>query len=192
MQRIGDVYTCTSGLLQSRIKESFDKASPIYKIYGQKELNEDLMGIENEEMNGKEIRTDMDIRLTYEGQILISTISGKAAIVDSIHSQYAWTQNYVELIAKKTNSINKWYMTYLFNEHPFIRKQIRQSQQGSQVIRYSTQLIKQLRLPKLPALSIQARIGDIYRKENKIQALRHRVADNRYRVQLAKLERIGK
>lgn len=83
-------------------------------------------------------------------------------------------------------------MTYLFNEHPFIRKQIRQSQQGSQVIRYSTQLIKQLRLPKLPALSIQARIGDIYRKENKIQALRHRVADNRYRVQLAKLERIGK
>ena len=69
-----------------------------------------------------------------------------------------------------------------------IKRQFKQNLQGSQVIRYSLKLLKEIVLPELPPIEIQRVIGDIYFKQLLLRSLRQRVAENTYRLSIAMLQ----
>lgn len=50
-------------------------------------------------------------------------------------------------------------MAYLINENSKIKRQFKQNLQGSQVVRYSLSLLKEIQLPKLPSIEIQRIMG---------------------------------
>ena len=79
-------------------------------------------------------------------------------------------------------------MAYLINENQSIKRQFKQNLQGSQVIRYSLKLLKEIVLPELPPIEIQRMIGDIYFKQLLLRSLRQRVAENTYRLSIAMLQ----
>ena len=79
-------------------------------------------------------------------------------------------------------------MAYLINENQSIKRQFKQNLQGSQVIRYSLKLLKEIALPELPSIEIQRVIGDIYFKQLLLRSLRQRVAENTYRLSIAMLQ----
>ena len=82
-------------------------------------------------------------------------------------------------------------MAYLINENTKIKKQFKQNLQGSQVVRYSLSLLKDIQLPKLPSIETQHIIGEIYFKQLRLKALKQRVADNRYRKAIIILQGVN-
>ena len=76
----------------------------------------------------------------------------------------------------------------MINENQSIKRQFKQNLQGSQVIRYSLKLLKEIALPELPSIEIQRVIGDIYFKQLLLRSLRQRVAENTYRLSIAMLQ----
>lgn len=84
--------------------------------------------------------------------------------------------------------VDRKYMAYLINESQSIKRQFKQNLQGSQVIRYSLKLLKEIALPELPSIEIQRVIGDIYFKQLLLRSLRQRVAENTYRLSIAMLQ----
>ncbi len=125
--------------------------------------------------------------IAREGDLLFSTISGEATIVSSEHDGYVFTQNYARM-EPMSRLVDRKYMAYLINENPSIKRQFKQNLQGSQVIRYSLKLLKEIALPELPPIEIQRVIGDIYFKQLLLRSLRQRVAENTYRLSIAMLQ----
>ena len=78
------------------------------------------------------------------------------------------------------------------NEDKGIARQLWLGLQGSMVLKYTVKQIKDLKLPKLPSLSKQAAIGQVYLKQKHLQAVKKRRADNELTLQLAKLEEVLK
>ena len=87
--------------------------------------------------------------------------------------------------------IDKKFIAYLINENPKIKKQFKQNLQGSQVVRYSLSLLKDIQLPKLPSVETQRIIGAIYFKQLRLKALKQRVADNTYRKAITMLQGVN-
>ena len=84
--------------------------------------------------------------------------------------------------------VDKRYIAYLINEHPKVKKQFKQNLQGSQVVRYSLSLLKEIQIPQLPSIEVQRIIGDIYFKQLRVRALKQRIADNTYRRTISILQ----
>ena len=57
MVKVTEFITFESGSPQFRIKETVDKAAPLYFFYGQNELENDLSQIEMNQSETKSIRT---------------------------------------------------------------------------------------------------------------------------------------
>ena len=97
MVRVTEFITFESGSPQFRIKETVDKAAPLYFFYGQNELENDLSQIEMNQSETKSIQTFDPVLTVAEGDIVFSLISGKAAIVGKNHAGFLITQNYLTL-----------------------------------------------------------------------------------------------
>ena len=158
-------------------------------MYGQNELYEDLYGVPGSMSDRKQIKVDGmgPGAIAREGDLLFSTISGEATIVSAEHDGYVFTQNYARM-EPMSRSVDRKYMAYLINENQSIKRQFKQNLQGSQVIRYSLKLLKEIALPELPSIEIQRVIGDIYFKQLLLRSLRQRVAENTYRLSIAMLQ----
>ncbi|WP_159991957.1 restriction endonuclease subunit S [Pelistega ratti] len=171
---LSDIVELHSGQAQFRIMEISDVNAPVYTYYSQAHLEQDLC-LSDHSISSKEIRTlDKITSLLSTGDIVFSLISGKAAQVSEQHHQFLYTQNYVKLIPLP--QIEPRYLVYLLNENPTIHKQLSCGLQGSQVLKYTTKQLKSLQLPKLPPLSRQRLIGDIYLKQQRLTYLKQRVA----------------
>lgn len=171
-----DIVEMNSGQAQFRISEVSDPDAPVYIYYGQANLEQDLYLSDNSVISHKTIKTFDEITsLLATGDVIFSLISGKATIVGEQHRGFLYTQNYVKLTPK--NQIDAHYLVYLLNENAVIKKQLSSSLQGSQVLKYTTKQLKTLKLPKLPSLSKQRLIGEIYLKQQKLAYLKQRVAN---------------
>lgn len=171
-----DIVEMNSGQAQFRISEVSDPIAPVYTYYGQANLEQDLYLSDSSAVLPKEIKTFDEITsLLSTGDVIFSLISGKATIVSEQHRGFLYTQNYVKLTPK--NQIDAHYLVYLLNENAVIKKQLSSSLQGSQVLKYTTKQLKTLKLPKLPSLSKQRLIGEIYLKQQKLAYLKQRVAN---------------
>jgi len=174
MKKISDIATLKSGSPQFRIVESFETQVPLYKFYSQTDLIDDLTGTESSSNDSKQIRTSDKLHLLKCNDIVFSLISGTASIVTGVHHNYLYTQNYVKIAPN--NTIKSKYLVYLINEDKAVRRQLSQSLQGSQVLKYTLRQVNDLELPQLPTLEKQKLIGDIYFKQLRVQMLRKRVA----------------
>lgn len=176
----------TVGSPQFRIKESSSEKAPLYKVYSQIDLSDDLTGIESEFQENRTIRTMDAVTTLNEKDIIFSLVSGKASLVQKNHEGYLYTQNYV--VIKNEAKIDAGFLVYLLNEDKSIAHRFRMGLQGSMVLKYTVKQLRELTLPKLPAIARQQAIGKAYLKQLHLQALRERVAKNETIMRLAQLE----
>lgn len=169
MVRVTEFITFESGSPQFRIKETVDKAAPLYFFYGQNELENDLSQIEMNQSETKSIQTFDPVLTVAEGDIVFSLISGKAAIVGKNHAGFLITQNYLRLVVD--TPVIPSYIVYLLNEDLSIKHQFQLSLQGSSTLKYTVKQIKELRLPALPTIERQSLIGKLYLKQLHLEAL---------------------
>ena len=187
---IKDIFHSNTGVSQYRLEESTSEDAVLYTLYGQNELYEDLTGVPGSMSDRKQIRTEYKGSTLKAGDLIFSTISGMATLVTSDHEGYLFTQNYVRMEPLNT-PIDKKFMAYLINENSKIKRQFKQNLQGSQVVRYSLSLLKEIQLPKLPSIETQRIMGDIYFKQLRLRALKQRVADNTYRKAINMLQGVN-
>lgn len=169
MVRVTEFITFESGSPQFRIKETVDKAAPLYFFYGQNELESDLSQIEMNQSETKSIRTFDPVLTVAEGDIVFSLISGKATIVGKNHAGFLITQNYLRLVVD--TPVIPSYIVYLLNEDLSIKHQFQLSLQGSSTLKYTVKQVKELRLPALPTIERQSLIGKLYLKQLHLEAL---------------------
>ncbi|OOF63555.1 restriction endonuclease subunit S [Rodentibacter sp. Ppn85] len=186
---LSDIVELHSGQAQFRITETSDTNASVYSYYSQAHLEQDL-NLSDAPVSSKEIRTfDRITSLLSIGDVVFSLISGKAAQVGKLHHHFLYTQNYVKLVPKA--QIDAGYLIYLLNENQTLHKQLSCGLQGSQVLKYTTKQLKSLKLPKLPTLSKQRLIGDIYLKQQKLTYLKQRVAYLERQLVLKQLQNVS-
>ncbi|WP_424407188.1 restriction endonuclease subunit S [Pasteurella sp. PK-2025] len=167
--------TINSGQPQFRISETSDLEAPSYTYYTQANLELDIQLADTPILSDKVIRTfDPITSLLSAGDVIFSLISGKSARISNMHQGFLYTQNYVKLTP--TEKIDANYLIYLLNESLMIQKQLTNGLQGTQVLKYTMKQLKSLKLPKLPTLSKQRLIGDVYCKQQKLAYLKQRAA----------------
>lgn len=175
-----------SGTPQFRINESFDERAPVYLVYSQVNLSEDLTGIRSDGNDNKMIRTWDEVNTLVASDVLFSLISGEASIVREEHEGYLYTQNYVKLVPGE--DIDPQYLVYLLNESKAVRKQFARGMQGSQVLKYTVKQVKELEIPACPSLDRQKIIGDIYFKQLRLAAIKERAIKFEKAITFQKLE----
>ncbi|WP_178023512.1 restriction endonuclease subunit S [uncultured Paenibacillus sp.] len=185
MSRLDNMVEFVSGSPQFRIKETTDDTAPLYNYYGQADLEADLVDMDSNGSDGKQVRTFDKVNTLCQGDVVFSLISGKSAIVGVKHRGYLYTQNYVKLVAG--DKVDSKYLAFLLNEDPFIKKQFQKELQGSQVLKYTLKQVKELELPDLPPLDRQRIIGDIYFYQLRLEALKKRAANLEIQILLEKL-----
>lgn len=187
MRRLEEVVDLVSGSPQFRIKEVSEDTAPLYSYYGQPDLEADLVGMDSNGSDSKQVRTFDKVNTLSQGDVIFSLISGKSAIVNVQHQGYLYTQNYVKLVAG--NKVDSKYLVFLLNEDQFIKKQFQMGLQGSQVLKYTLKQLKMLELPDLPIIDKQRRIGELYFNQLRLGALRTRAAKLETAIVLEKLRR---
>lgn len=186
MRRLCDIVGFKIGSIQNRIIENIDEGSFVYTIYSQMDLQDDLIGTKISNSDHKIIHTKDQVQTLHTGDVVFSLISGNAAIVREIHNGYLYTQNYIKLILNE--EIDSHFLVYCINENTSIKRQLRVGLQGSMVFKYTLKQLKEIEMPTLPFLEKQRRIGEVYEKQLRLQALRSRVADLESMILLHQLE----
>jgi Type I restriction modification DNA specificity domain. len=185
MRRLEDMVEFVSGSPQFRIKETSDEKAPLYSYYGQPNLEADLVGIDSNGIDDKQVRTFDKVNTLCQGDVVFSLISGKSTIVGVKHQGYLYTQNFVKLVDGK--KIDSKYLVFLLNEDQSIKKQFQMGLQGSQVLKYTLKQVKELELPDLPKLDRQRMIGELYFNQLRLEALRTRAANSETTIVLEKI-----
>lgn len=185
MKKLEDIVEFVSGSPQFRIKAAPDDTAPLYTYYGQPDLEADLVGMDSNGVDRKQVRTLDKVNTLCQGDVVFSLISGKSTIVGLKHQGYLYTQNYVKLVAG--NMIDSKYLVFLLNEDQSIGKQFQMGLQGSQVLKYTLKQVKELEVPDLPTIDKQRLIGELYFNQLRLEALRNRAANSETTIVLEKL-----
>lgn len=185
MKRLDNIVEFVSGSPQFRIIEVFDDKAPLYTYYGQQDIEYDLVGIDSNGSDSKQVRTLDKVSTLCQGDIVFSLISGKSTIVGVKHQGYLYTQNYVKLVTDE--KVDSKYLVYLLNEDKLIKKQFQMGLQGSQVLKYTLKQVKELELSDLPTIEKQRIIGELYFNQLRLEALKIRAASLETTIVLEKL-----
>lgn len=186
MVELTELVELVSGEPQFRITEVFDKKAPIFTYYSQTDLTDDLVGIISKDVDNKKIRTNDNLNILCEGDVVFSLITGIATIVRKQHHGYVYTQNYVKLLP--SHKIDSKFLVYLINENKIIKKQFLMGLQGSKVLKYTLKQLKELEIPKIPSIEKQKIIGQVYFNQLRLEALKNRASELQTKITLFKLE----
>ena len=174
MPNINQFVSFLSGTPQFRITECSSAEAPVYTLYSQADLENDLRRLMTPH-SGKPIRTFDKVCVAFAGEVVFSLVSGMAAIVQAEHDGYLLTQNFVTLAP--SSQIDARYLVYLLNENRQIKHQFHRSRQGSSTMKYTIKHLAALELPPLPPLDRQKLIGELYHAQLRLDALRKRATD---------------
>lgn len=174
MVSISSLVAFVSGTPQFRIKEDFSGDAPLYFFYGQTEIEEGLAGLDLRTVNKRQVRTFECVSTAVAGDVIFSLISGKAAIVQTGHSGYLFTQNYVKLVPSAV--LDAQYLVYMINEDGDVRRQLRSGQQGSVILKYTIRQLSSLLLPPLPPKDVQEVVGELYLSQLRLAALKRQAS----------------
>lgn len=158
--KLEELALFTGGSLQVRLDTTGLEDTKAYVLYNQQHHQLDGYEVIEETVDSRTVRTDREVTLLNEGDLLFSLLSGKAVLVRAEHAGFLYTQNYIKIdpIAK----LDKAFLLYLINESSDIRRQFYQSLQGSEVLKYTVKQLKSLQLGPLPDLDMQVRLGQVY------------------------------
>jgi hypothetical protein len=190
MKKLSDLVSFTSGSPQFRIIEARDWEAPHYSCYSQDAWQDDLAGMLPADTADKEVWTRDEVHTLAAGDVVFSLLVGRAVIVQPWHAGYLYTQNYIHL--QPTAAVDAGYLVYLLNEDKGIRRQLFISLQGSSVLKYTLQQLRELQVAVLPPLDRQRQIGSIYGKLLHLEALKQRAAAREKLVGLARLAEANK
>ncbi len=186
MVMLSDIAKLESGPSQFRIRESSCVAATVYYLYGQAELEADLVGPEFGKKGARQIQTEEEISTLQSDDLVFSLISGKAAIVGSNHNGYVFTQNFARIVPDAM--VSSPYLAYLLNENDDVKHQLAVSQQGSTAMRFTVRQLTSLCLPELPSIEVQEAVGGAYFSQLRLAALKKRQADLETTLMLGKLK----
>lgn len=175
MNELKDIAALESGSPQFRIRESLNADAPIFRFYGQLELDADLIDRASDESLAKQIRTVDAVSTLQGGDLIFSLISGKATIVRPAHDGYLFTQNYVRVVPEA--KVNSAYLAYMLNEDDAVKKQLHIGQQGSVTMKYTIKQLSELQIPRLPSVDTQRTIGKLYFNQLKLTDLKKHQAE---------------
>lgn len=184
--KLTDVVELKSGTPQFRLTETLDPKAPVYRFYGQLELEADLSGMDSDAICAKTVRTYDTVEVLSAGDLVFSLMSGKATLVGECHEGYLFTQNFVKLAPSPL--IDSRYLVYLLNEHKGIKRQLALGQQGSITLKYTVRQLTDLLLPNLPSRATQEVMGGLYFNMNRLTALRRDVAEKEKLVVMSRIE----
>lgn len=184
---IKDIFHSNTGSSQYRMEDRRVRTGKDFTIYGQTELEEDITGVVDINAERKTIRLREYRDPLLKGDLIFSTINGKATVIGPEHEGYIFTQNYVRMVPIH-DPADLRYIAYLINENEYLRKQLEQNVQGSKVMRYSLNMLKNIKLPELPPREVQRIVGDIYYKQQRLTALKERVAQYEHQLTMALLK----
>jgi restriction endonuclease S subunit len=173
MIKMTKIVELNSGTPQFRIKEDLGGGAPTYYFYGQPEIEEGLIGLDITKANKKQIKTFDKVSTVASGDVIFSLISGKAAIVQSNHNGYLFTQNYVRLAP--TPQIDAEYLVYMLNEDADINRQLQSTSQGSVTLKFTIRQLSDLLFPIPPPIEKQRVMGELYFNQRRLAALKKRV-----------------
>jgi hypothetical protein len=188
--RIKEIAVIVSGKPQFRLEESSDPAAPVYRIFGQSEMEEAMNCINANNSSQRQIRTTDRASTLTSGDIVFSLIAGKAAIVQGSHNGCLYSHNYVKLTP--THEIDAGYLVYMLNENADINRQMHSGQQGSATMKHTVRQLSDLELPPPPPLTRQRAIGELYLKQLRLAALKRRVAATETAIIVKKLAEAGR
>lgn len=189
MRKLSELVELVSGSPQFRITEAFDEKALLFTYYSQTDLMDDLVGMISSNVDNKQIRTNDTVNILCAGDVVFSLITGIATMVRKEHEGYLYTQNYVKLLPG--HHIDSKFLVYLLNENKSIKKQFIVGLQGSQVLKYTLNQLKELEIGEIPSIDKQKVIGLVYFNQLRLEALRNRVAELETKIRLAKLEEVS-
>ena len=189
MRKLSELVELVSGSPQFRITEAFDEKALLFTYYSQTDLMDDLVGMISSNVDNKQIRTNDTVNILCAGDVVFSLITGIATMVRKEHEGYLYTQNYVKLLPD--HNVDSKFLVYLLNENKSIKKQFIVGLQGSQVLKYTLNQLKELEIGEIPSIDKQKIIGLVYFNQLRLEALRNRVAELETKIRLAKLEEVS-
>lgn len=187
MVPISNIVELVSGTPQFRIAETLNDGAPVYYFYAQSDIEEDLTGLSAKVANRRQIKTFDAVNTVLTGDVVFSLISGKAAMVQAVHSGYLFTQNYVVLIPSVR--IDSRYLVYMLNENREVGRQLQSGKQGSATFKYTIRQLSALMIPCLPPKEKQGVIGELYFSQIRLNALRKRASELETTLVLEKIRK---
>ena len=188
-KKISELFLIKGGSPQVRIKVSKNTDARNYFFYDQNHLLQDISQSEIEDSAvEKTIKTEDTVEVAEENDLIISLISATSAKVSVQHQGYLISQNYVKLVPIDENIIDENYVIYLLNESHLVKKQLARQLQGSNFVKVTIAILKNLEIPMIP-IEKQRQIGKWYMKTNRLNTLRQRVEMNQKRLADELIER---
>ncbi|WP_105117108.1 restriction endonuclease subunit S [Streptococcus suis] len=172
--KLEELALFTGGSLQVRLDALSSVDVREYTLYNQQHHQLDGYEVIEETVDSRTVRTDREVTLLKEGDLLFSLLSGKAVLVRAEHAGFLYTQNYIKI--DPIAQLDKAFLLYLINESSDIRRQFYQSLQGSEVLKYTVKQLKSLQLGPLPDLEMQVRLGRVYLDGLALRHKRHSYA----------------
>lgn len=167
--RLADFVEISSGTPLFRLTQS--KGTKSYFLYDQTNLEADL-SLDYSPKPSKQIFADGNVYTLNKGDIIFSLISSKAARVLSQRSGYLYSSNFVLIHIKAELDAN--FLLFLLNENSKIRSQFYANSQGLVAQKISVKALREIKIPALPPLKTQQKIGEIYLLFNQLQAVKKR------------------
>lgn len=158
--KLGQIFNIRSGYLKLRYES--DNSDYRVGVYSKKhfDLDEryfvDDMPFESETIG---LKTELD--LTVPGEIIIDSLSQKAAIVSNESGGMFLAFNYFRLSIKDRNVIDPNYFVAWFNLSDEIKKQLSMTLQGTTLKKLTLRQVQELDIT-LPSLEKQVQIANIY------------------------------
>lgn len=135
-----------------------DDALKEHIFYTFDDLNFDLTHMDDE--YSKQNRNSQSNHLTHRGDIVISFVGTKAAVITESNQGKLLNQNFAKIIMDES-LIDPYYFCYILNEANQIRKQKLVLMQGSNLPKMTPAILKNLHV-NLPNLQNQSLIGRAY------------------------------
>ncbi len=160
-----------SGITPIRIRETSNPTVPERCVYGLAELEKDmrLASSGNDAITARKIRTEQEVPIVKEGDLVLSLQNPKAAIVSREHDGYLQTINTVVL--KTSKEVDPKFLLFLINEEPKVQQLLLNDNLGSIVSRTTVRQVEKLGQIHLPDMKTQRLIGDVYLKQIQMAAL---------------------
>jgi len=127
-----------------------------------------------------------NLPITREGMVLVNLTGHRAVSVRTEHTGKLVPSNFAIIEPKK--NLDATYLEWYLNEHPFCRKQLQISTQGTTVAALSIQMLRFLQV-ELPSMNQQQTIGNM----NRILDRKKRLVNERVQLegQLVKYLSLG-
>ncbi len=156
----------------SRLIEDHSPDSKTYFYYGAGEIDHDLFNEESkiDRTQLKQIRLADEVPVFKAGDIALSIMNPRAAIVSKECDGFLHTRNFLKIIPSK--ELDPKYFVYLVNQNKEARRLLL-SDNGKAMPheRTTTRSVKSLQKMKLPPLEKQKLIGEIYFLQLHLSAL---------------------